>query len=132
MPAAALLLPILLLGAADEPAFTVAGELRTDRGFAAGARVQVYDLLAPSVLLGEARSGDDGRFAVAVGRDVALAREHPWAPVLVRVDAEGFARRAAESELGGDPVELQLVPPVVREGTLVDGDGRPVPGAFLL
>jgi len=130
MPAALLLVPILLFGAPEEPAFTVDGSVRADSPVA-GAKVRVYDSLLPSVLLGETRTGEDGAFTVPVGMDVAQARAHPWAPVRIRVDADGYARRATDVALGGDPVEIRVASPVVRRGRLVDGDGRPVPGAFV-
>lgn len=73
--------------------------------------------LAPRV----ARSGGDGRFAVA-GLTHGSAR--------VNVHAEGYVPATVEWE-SGEPLRIELEPAATLEGVVVDEEGRPVAGATI-
>jgi hypothetical protein len=130
----ALLLAALLgsLSGAQDPeeaAFELAGTVLTASGKPANAAVFVWDALAEDRLLAEARTGEDGRFSVAVTREAAARREHPFGPVTVVVHQPGLARAQVEATPGTRDLAFKLQKPGTWEGTVHGADGTALPGA---
>jgi len=122
---------VLILCAAvraqDAVAFVIEGRV-VDRP---GVEVSVWDDFSPDRFLARTVTDEAGHFAVAVEREDALRREHPYGPVVLVVRGKGVAQTRRRTGVGAGEVEIVAADAKPIVAFVLDAKGDPLPGTVV-